>query len=73
LWISGPAREFSSLNKPTQEKHIKYEIKTFQDKHKLKQFIIAKLAIQKILKGILHTKEEEQQSQRQEFRKGQIS
>jgi hypothetical protein len=38
---------------------IKGEIKVFHDKHKLNKFTITKPALQKILKGILHTKEEE--------------
>jgi hypothetical protein len=37
------------------------EIKTFQDMHKLKQFMITNPALQKILKEILHTNEEERQ------------
>jgi hypothetical protein len=38
---------------------IKGEIKTFHDKHKLKQFMKTKPALQKILTGILHTEEED--------------
>jgi hypothetical protein len=34
------------------------EIKTFHDKQKLKEFMTTKPALQKILKGILHTKKE---------------
>jgi hypothetical protein len=43
--------------------NIAGEIRTFQYKNKLKQFISPKLAIQKSLKGILYTEEEEKQSQ----------
>lgn len=32
---------------------------TFQDKHKLREFITTKSALQKIFKGILHTEEVE--------------
>jgi hypothetical protein len=35
------------------------EIKTYQDKYRLKQFMTSKPALQRILKGILHTDEEE--------------
>jgi hypothetical protein len=35
------------------------KLKTFHDKHKLKQFMTTKLALQKIIKVILHTEEEE--------------
>jgi hypothetical protein len=35
------------------------EIKAFQDKHKLKQFMTTEPALKKILKGIPHTDEEE--------------
>jgi hypothetical protein len=42
---------------------ITREIKTFQDEHKLKQFMITKPALQKILEGILPADEEEKQSQ----------
>jgi hypothetical protein len=44
-------------------------MKTFQDKHKLKLFVTTKPALQKILKGIQYTDEEESQSQTQEVRK----
>jgi hypothetical protein len=33
---------------------VKGEIKTFQDKHKLKEFMISNAALWKILKGILY-------------------
>jgi hypothetical protein len=36
------------------------ELKTFYDKQKLKKFMNTKPALQKILKGILHTEEEDQ-------------
>jgi hypothetical protein len=38
---------------------VKKEIRPFHDKYKLKQFMTTKLALQKILKGILHTEEKE--------------
>jgi hypothetical protein len=37
---------------------LKEEQKTFHDKQKLKEFMATKPAVQKILKGILHTEEE---------------
>jgi hypothetical protein len=37
---------------------IKREIKTFQDKYKLKQFVNTRPALQKMLKGIQNTEEE---------------
>jgi hypothetical protein len=37
------------------------EIKTFQDKYKLKQSINTKAVLQKILRGIQHEKGEERQ------------
>jgi hypothetical protein len=40
------------------------EINTFQDNHKLEQFITNKPEFQKILKGILHTDEEESHNMR---------
>jgi hypothetical protein len=42
---------------------ISREIKSFQDKHKLNQYLNTKLAFQKILKGLLYTEEEERWSQ----------
>jgi hypothetical protein len=39
------------------------ETRTFQDKDKLKWLTSNKPALQKILKGVLHTEEEEKQSQ----------
>jgi hypothetical protein len=45
------------------EMKVDGEIKMFQGKHKLRQFMTTKSALQKILKGILHTDEEESQSQ----------
>lgn len=36
---------------------IKRELKTFQDEHKLKEFIVTKPALLKILKEILHIQE----------------
>jgi hypothetical protein len=38
---------------------IKGEMKTLHDKHKLKLFITIEAALQKILTGILHTKQGE--------------
>jgi hypothetical protein len=38
---------------------IEGEIKTFHDKQKLKQFMTTKPALQKILKQMLHTEEED--------------
>jgi hypothetical protein len=37
---------------------IEGEIKTFHNKEKLKEFMTTKPALQKILKGLLHTEEE---------------
>jgi hypothetical protein len=45
------------------------EIKTSQDKHKLKQFNTTKPALHKINKGIQHKEEEERQLQALELRK----
>jgi hypothetical protein len=45
------------------------EIKTFEDKEKLKQFMSTKPALQRIHKGIIHMKENKKQSQVQESRK----
>jgi hypothetical protein len=36
------------------------EIKTFHNKQKLEEFLTTKSMLQKILKGILHTEEEEE-------------
>jgi hypothetical protein len=41
---------------------IEGEIKTFHDKQKQKQFITTKPALKKILKGILHTEDEDKHS-----------
>jgi hypothetical protein len=38
---------------------IEEVVKTFHDKQKLKQFMTTKPALQRILKGILHTEEED--------------
>jgi hypothetical protein len=38
------------------------KIRTFQDKSKLELFACTKLALQRILKGIIHTEEDEKQS-----------
>jgi hypothetical protein len=38
---------------------IEREIRTFLEKQKLNQFMITKPALQKILKGILHTEDED--------------
>jgi hypothetical protein len=37
---------------------VEREIKTFYNKEKLKEFVTTKLALQKILKGLLHIEEE---------------
>jgi hypothetical protein len=49
--------------------NLKGEIKTFQDKDKLKQFITTKPALQRILEGIMHMEQNEKQSQIREARK----
>jgi hypothetical protein len=38
---------------------LKRELKTFQDKNKLKQIISTNPTLHKILKGIFHTEEDE--------------
>jgi hypothetical protein len=43
----------------------KEEIKAFHDEHKQKQFITTKPPLQKILKGMLYTEEEERYTQAQ--------
>lgn len=47
---------------------IKGEIRTFQGKHNLMQFMTTKVALQKILTEILYTEEEERWSQLQDQR-----
>jgi hypothetical protein len=42
---------------------INGEMRIFNDKDKLKQFMSTKLALQKILKGIIHTEAEKKQPQ----------
>jgi hypothetical protein len=49
---------------------VKRKIDSFQDKHKLKQFMITAPALQKILEVILHREEgEKRYMQAQELRK----
>jgi hypothetical protein len=42
---------------------IEGEVKTFHHKQKLKEFMTSKPALQKILKGIIHTEEEDKHNQ----------
>jgi hypothetical protein len=48
---------------------IKGEIKIFDNKYKLRQLITTNPALRKILKGMLHTEEEERYTQAQELGK----
>jgi hypothetical protein len=45
-----------------KESFIIGDIKTFQYKQKLKQYVTTKLTLQKTLKGILYTEDEEEHS-----------